>query len=102
MRVEAARRPGGVEPQELPDGVPWRVRLWIGRGDLLPRRIEWLAIPGERPVVAAEPEPIAVLDIHDVELGGRVDATTFFYKPATAGLMDVTEQQMKTLTPWRP
>lgn len=100
--AEAARRPGGVEPHELPDGVPWRVRLWIARGDLLPRRIEWLAIPGPRPVAAAEPEPIAVLDIHDVELGGRVDATTFFYKPAIAGLMDVTEQQVKTLTPWRP
>ena len=65
------------------------MRIWSGRGDLLPRRVEWLAIPGERPVAAAEPEPIAVLDIHDIEVGGRVDATTFFYKPATAGLMAI-------------
>jgi hypothetical protein len=100
--ADAARRPGGIQPEELPDGVPWSVRLWIGRGDLLPRRIEWLAIPGERPVAAAEPEPIAVLDIHDIEVGGRVDATAFFYKPATAGLMDVTEQQVKTMRAWRP
>jgi hypothetical protein len=98
----AARRPGGIEPQELPDGVPWAVRLWIGRGDLLPRRVEWLAIPGERPVAAAEPEPIGVLDIHDIETGGRVDAATFFYKPPPAGLMDVTEQHVKSLRAWRP
>lgn len=98
----AARRPGGVEPRELPDGVPWCVRLWIGRGDLLPRRVEWLAIPGPRPVAAADPEPIAVLDVLDVEVGGRVDPATFFYKPAGVGLMDVTEQHVKTLRAWRP
>lgn len=98
----AARRPGGIEAQELPDGVPWGVRLWIGTSDLLPRRIEWLAIPGPRPVAAAVAEPIAVLDIHDIEVGGRVDAATFFYKPPAAGLMDVTEQHVKSLRAWRP
>lgn len=98
----AARRTGGIEPEELPDGVPWAVRLWIGRGDLLPRRIEWLAIPGARPVAAATPEPIGVLDVHDIEVGGRVDAAAFFYKPAPAGLIDLTEQHVKTLRAWRP
>ncbi|MFM9059768.1 MAG: hypothetical protein ACKOSQ_11710 [Planctomycetaceae bacterium] len=97
----AARRPGGIEPHELPEGVPWGVRLWIGRADLLPRRVEWIAIPGDRPVTAAEPEPIAVLDIHDIEVGGRVKDGTFFYKPAGAGLMDVTEDHIKRLFPWR-
>jgi len=100
--AEAARKPEGIQPHELPDGVPWSVRLWIGRGDLLPRRVEWLGIPGERPVAPAEPEPIAVLDMLDLEVGGRIDAATFFYKPAIAGLMDVTEQQVKTLHTWRP
>ena len=98
----AARRPGGIEPQELPDGMPWSLLLWVGRGDLLPRRIEWLAIPGRRPVAAAAPEPIAVLDIHDIEVGGSVDAAAFFYKPAADGLMDMTEQHLKTMYPWRP
>ena len=98
----AARRPGGVEPRELPDGVPWAVRLWIGRGDLLPRRVEWLAIPGPRPVAAAEPEPIGVLDIHDIDTTARVDAATFFYKPPPDGLMDMTEQHVTTLRAWRP
>lgn len=97
-----AKRPGGIEPQELPDGVPWSVRLWVGQGDLLPRRIEWLAIPGPRPVAAAEPEPIGVLDIQDIEVGGPIDATVFFYRPASVGLMDVTEQHVGTLLPWRP
>lgn len=100
--AEAARRPGGVEPGELPDGVPWRVVLWIDRGDQLPRRVEWLAIPGPRPAAAVAPEPIAVLDIYDVEVGGRVEPGAFFYKPAATGLMDVTEQTLKTLHAWRP
>ena len=100
--AEAARRPEGVEPADLPDGVPWSVRLWIGRGDLLPRRIEWLAVPGKRPVAASAPEPIAVLDLLDIEVGGRIDAANFFYKPAGVGLMDVTEQHVKTLRMWRP
>ncbi len=99
---EAARRPGGVEPRELPEGVPWCVRLWIGRADLLPRRVEWLAIPGPRPVAAVAPEPIAVLDVLDIEVGGRVDPANFFYNPAGVGLMDVTEQHVKTLQMWRP
>jgi len=98
----AARRPGGIEPEELPDGVPWAVRHWLGRGDLLPRRVEWLAIPGARPVATATPEPIAVLDVHDIEVGGRVDAASFFYKPASEGLIDLTEQHVKTLYAWRP
>lgn len=100
--AEAAQRPGGVEPHELPDGVPWSVRLWVGRGDLLPRRVEWLAIPGRRPVAAGEPDLIAALDIYDIEVGGSVDAAAFFYKPAGAGLMDMTEQHLKLMHPWRP
>jgi len=101
-RADAARRAGGIEPAELPDGVPWSVRLWIGRGDLLPRRIEWLAIPGARPVATTEPEPIAVLDVTDVEIGGRVDPAAFFYQPAAVGLMDVTDAHVAAISLWRP
>lgn len=97
-RVAAAEVIG---PAELPDGVPWQVRFWIGRGDLIPRRVEWLAIPGVRPVADAAPEPIAVLDFHDIALDGPVDATAFFYQPATTGLVDVTDMQVKSLGPMR-
>jgi hypothetical protein len=89
--------PDGVRPAELPDGVPWEARLWIGRGDLLLRRVEWLAVPGVRPVDDLPPEPIAVLDLHDIEVGGSVDATAFFYQPATEGLIDITEMQVQGL-----
>jgi hypothetical protein len=98
----AAHRPGGVAPAELPDGVPWSVRLSIGRSDLVLRRIEWLAIPGPRPVATTVPEPIAVLELQDVEINGPVDSTAFFYQPATAGLMDLTDQQLQQLRLWRP
>ena len=89
--------PDGIRPAELPDGVPWEARLWIGRGDLLLRRVEWLAVPGVRPVDDSPTEPIAVLDFHDIEVGGSVDATAFFYQPATEGLADITEMQVQGL-----
>lgn len=100
--AEQARRAGGIAPAELPDGVPWSVRISVGREDLVVRRLEWLAIPGPRPVAAGVPEPIAVLDLLDVDVGGAVDAGAFFYQPASLGLMDVTEQHVKTLSLMRP
>jgi hypothetical protein len=99
---DAALRAGGIEPAELPDGTPWSVRLSIGKRDLFPFRIEWLAIPGKRPVAAREPEPVAVIEMYDVRLGDPVDAAAFVYKPATEGLVDLTETRVKFLAPLRP
>ena len=90
-------RPEGIGPADLPDGMPWTIRLTIGKSDLVPHRIEWLAIPGPRPVAAVPVEPVAVMDLHDIELDVPVDATAFFYQPATEGLIDVTEMYVATL-----
>lgn len=99
---EAATKPGGITAAELPDGMPWSVRLSIGRRDLFPFRIEWLAIPGRRPVANREPEPVAVLELYDVRLGEPVDAAAFVYKPAIEGLIDLTDNRVKYLAPMRP
>ena len=99
---EAATKPGGITAAELPDGMPWSVRLSIGKRDLFPFRIEWLAIPGRRPVANREPEPVAVLELYDVRLGEPVDAAAFVYKPAMEGLQDFTETRVKHLAPMRP
>lgn len=88
---------GGIRPLDMPDGVPWEVRIAFGRNDLVPRRFEWLAIPGPRPVADGPLEPIAVMDFHDAEIDGPVDPTLFFYQPATAGLIDVTEMTVAGL-----
>lgn len=98
----AARRPEGILPEELPDGVPWSVRFAIGRTDLVPYRIEWLAVPGPRPVAVGEPVPIAVLDLQEVQIGGAVDAGAFVYKPATEGLVDLTDAHVAGLGLMRP
>ena len=95
--ADAARRPGGITAAELPDGMPWSVRMWIGRSDLVLRRIEWLAIPGARPVSASEPEPIAVLDLVECRFAGPFDASAFFYQPASQGLVDITDAYVKGL-----
>jgi len=43
-----------------------------------------------------------VLDVVDVEIGGRVDPAAFFYQPAAVGLMDVTDAHVAAIQPWRP
>jgi hypothetical protein len=48
------------------------------------------------------PEPIAVLELTDIEVGGQVDPAAFFYQPAAVGLMDVTEAHVAGLSLWRP
>jgi len=100
--AKGAMQPGGITAAELPDGVPWSVRLSIGKRDLFPFRIEWLAIPGSRPVAQREPEPIAVLELYEVRLGEPVDAAAFVYKPATEGLVDLTDTHVRILAPLRP
>ena len=99
---EAALQEGGITAAALPDGMPWNVRLSIGKRDLFPFRIEWLAIPGRRPVANREPEPVAVLELYEVRLGEPVDAAAFVYKPAIDGLVDLTDTRVKFLTPLRP
>lgn len=99
---DAALKPGGITAAELPDGMPWSVRLSIGKRDLFPFRIEWLAIPGRRPVASQEPEPVAVVELYDVRLGEPVDAAAFVYKPAIEGLIDLTDTRVKHLAPLRP
>ena len=98
----AEKRPGGIQPEELPDGVPWMARLAVGRSDLLPRRLEFLAIPGERPVAAGPPEVIMAIDFLEIQVDAAVDATAFYYQPASEELIDLTGVVLKTLTPMRP
>jgi len=100
--AEAAVRPEGIAAEDLPDGWPFAARLAVGRADLLPHRLEFLAIPGSRPVQPAAIEPIAVIDMLEMELDGPVDAAAFFYQPATEGLIDLTGHHVKTLVPLRP
>ena len=101
-RAEAARQPGGIRPEQLPDGMPWAIRFAIGRGDLVPYRLEYLAIPGPRPVAARPVEPIGVIDLVEVEFDGAVDPTAFYFQPATEGLIDITEPYVGMLGLMRP
>lgn len=100
---ESATRPEGTSPEDVPEDMPWAIRISVGKADMVPRRIEWLAIPGPRPVPAGTlPEPIAVLELYDVQIGGPVDASAFVYRPATEGLIDLTDGYVQGLGPLRP
>jgi len=101
-KAEAINGPAGISAADLPEGVPWSVRLSLGRRELFPFRVEWLAIPGPRPAATTTPEVVAVFELYDVRIGEPVDATAFVYRPALTGLIDVTDQHLKELTPLRP
>lgn len=101
-QADAIKTSGGIEPTQLPDGMPWSVRLSIGKRELMPFRVEWLAIPGRRPVAAVPLEPIAVVELYDVQIGAPVDAAAFVYRPAIEGLIDVTDGYVERLGPFRP
>jgi len=98
----AIKAAGGLPAAQLPDGMPWSIRLSIGKRELFPFRVEWLAIPGVRPVAEAPPQPIAVLELYDVRIGEPVDASAFVYKPATEGMIDITDGYVQQLVPLRP
>lgn len=101
-RAEIARQPGGISPDQLPDGMPWAIRFAIGRSDLVPYRLEYLAIPGPRPATGRAVEPIGVIDLVEIEFDGSVDPTAFFYQPATEGLIDITDPYCRMLGLMRP
>jgi hypothetical protein len=100
--AEAAKQPDGIRPENLPDGWPYEVRLAVGRSDLLPHQLEFLGIPGKRPVAAGEVVPIAVVEFVEIVLDGPVDHAAFFYQPAAEGLIDVTANHVKLLARLRP
>lgn len=93
---------GEVPAGLLPENMPWRVVLSIGKRELFPFRIEWLAVRGPRPAANREPEQIAVLEFYDVRLDEPIDATAFVYKPAAEGYSDVTESFLGSVNPLRP
>ena len=98
----ADKRPGGVQPEELPDGVPWIVRLAISQNALVPKRLEFLAIPGTRPASAGPLEVIMAIEFLELEIDAPVDSTAFYYQPASEELIDLTDATLKMLTPMRP
>jgi hypothetical protein len=100
--AEAAKRPEGIQPEELPDGFPWAVHLVVAQSDLVPVRLEFLAIPGPRPVSPGPLEPIAVIEFLEVVFDDAVDATAFYYQPAVQETIDLTGHVVKTMSLMRP
>ena len=93
---------GVVPPDALPDGVPWSVRLSIGKSELFPFRIEYFAVPGERPVAEAEVQTVGVFELYDVLLGEPVDQTEFIYAPASEAVIDTTNGHLGNIFGLRP
>ena len=101
-KAEVINSPAGIPPHELPEGMPFAVRISISKRELFPCRVEWLAVPGKRPVAAAPAEVVGRLEFYDVRIGEPVDVSGFVYRPATEGLNDITESYVPMLFPLRP
>lgn len=100
--AEAIKAAGVLPAARIPDGMAASIRLSIGKRELFPFRVEWLAIPGNRPVADAPLQPIAVMELYDVRIAEPVDASAFIYRPATEGMIDVTDGFVTHLAPLRP
>jgi hypothetical protein len=100
-KAEAIKSEAGVAPNELPDGMPYSVRLSISKRELFPCRIEWLAVPGKRPTPPAALQVVAMMELYDVRIGDPVDVSAFVYKPATEGLTDITDGYLPQVQPLR-
>ena len=100
-KAEAIKSEAGVAPNELPDGMPYSVRLSISKRELFPVRVEWLAVPGRRPTPPAPLQVIAMMELYDVRIGEPVDVSAFVYKPATEGLTDITDGTLPQVQPLR-
>lgn len=100
-QAEAIKSEQGVGPQDIPEGMPWSVRLAISKRELFPCRIEWLAIPGRRPVPPQPTQVVGLLEFYDVRIGDPIDVSVFVYKPATEGLADITETYVPNVHPMR-
>jgi hypothetical protein len=100
---EAATTPEGLQPAQLPAGMPWSVELVIGSGRLFPFRVEWRAAAGGRPIAAtSEVAAFSVLEFYDVRINEPVDSAAFVYRPSPEGLVDMTETFVKQTHPLRP
>jgi hypothetical protein len=83
--------------------MPWSVELVIGSRQLFPFRVEWRAVPGQRPVAETSvPEAFAVLELYDVRINEPVDSAAFVYRPNAEGLVDTTEAVVTRTIPLRP
>jgi hypothetical protein len=100
-QAEAIRAATGISATDLPEGLPWSVRLSISRRELFPFRVEWLAVPGRRPVTGAA-EVVGVLEFYDVRIGDPVDAAAFVHRPGNDPLVDLTDITVAYLKPLRP
>jgi hypothetical protein len=91
-----------IAPESLPDGLPWSIRLSIGKRELFPFRVEYFAVPGERPVADARLQTVGVFELYDVKLGEPVDPTSFIYAPASETVIDTTVNHIGTMFGARP
>jgi len=98
-KAEVIKSEAGIGPNELPDGMPWSVRLSISKRELFPFRVEWLGVPGRRPVPPSTPQVVAMMELYDVRIGDPVDVSAFVYKPATEGLIDITDAYIPQVYP---
>lgn len=101
-KAEAIMSPAGISPERLPDGVPWSVRLSIGKRELFPFRVEYFAVPGQRPVADSRLQSVGVFELYDVQLGEPVDQTSFIYAPASETVIDTTVNHLGSMFGPRP
>lgn len=92
-----APRGGRAKQSDLPEPVPSRVVLLVGRDDLFPYRWEyWRRGPSDAAGKALE-QPLAVMEWYEVQLDGPIDRRAFNYRPGDLEVYDQTSSFLRSL-----
>ena len=96
---QAARLKAGGPPDDsrLPEQIPNRVRLMVGRDDLFPYRIEYRRVSFENGQLPGTGDGalLVLMELVEVELNGPIDARNFIYQPTKYD--DITATYLKGL-----
>ena len=89
----------GADVGKLPEQIPDRVILMVGRDDLFPYRIEyWRHSAGnaKSPIEEAD-KLLVVMELFEVQFGAPIDDRQFVYKPGDLEYADQTDAYLKSL-----
>ncbi len=86
--IPAMEKGEAVDPSKLPEHLPDRVSLYLGKDDLFPYRIVY-----DRRM-KNNVKPMITLELYEVAVNTAADSRQFIYNPATSAFHKATDQYL--------
>lgn len=93
-----AGQSGAGDPRPLPQQLPHRAVLHLGRDDLFPYRIEFRRSVASGPTAKTDAEhPVAVMELREVVFNVPISREQFHYDPGTLEYTEQTDRFLESL-----